>query len=421
MRTISGSLSPAKRSAQRTLLEPIRGVAGKTLHEISGHDYSMRCAPPAVAAAGLRDMGDGGAMSGVTGVIMAGAQPWGACALEKVIPLALAPIANEPLLTHLLVWLAESGVRSANICGNSYTQVVRRLFTNGLAGSYAPAGMKIDYYEDLAPRGPAGCVRDAGLGSACETLVVVDGSLIPQVDLRELVGEHVRSGAALTVVVSGDANASGVNGDRLTPMGIYVFSRGVLEHISPNGYQDIKEALIPHLYRLGIPVVPYLAACPAPRVTNVDSYLGVNAWLLKTISGRSRELKRYRNQGYRTMGEGLVHVSASVDSTARLIGPILIGKGTSVERGVTIVGPTSIGPYCKVGEGAVICRTSVWDACTVEPGARLDRCILTSRASVRGESAYRYVVFSEVRKRFGRLGNGNHHKPELAPIGEEMS
>lgn len=346
----------------------------------------------------------------VTGVILAGTQPWGACALERVVPRALAPIANRALLTHVFGWLADGGICSASICGNSYTEDLRRRLTKDQADCCVPAGIEIDYYEDLAPRGPAGCVRDAGLGNGCETLVVVDGSLIPQVDLRALIDAHLQSNAVLTVVVSSDSQSCGFNGEGCTPMGIYVFSRVVLEHISPNGYQDIKESLIPHLFSLGMPVVPYPATCPVPRVTNVDSYLAVNGWMLKTLSARSGAFDRYRSEGYRLIGDAGIHVSASVDSTARLIGPILVGEGSHVGRGVTIIGPTSIGPNCRIGEGAVICRTSMWDECTVESDTVLDRCIVSSRSIVQCGSAYRYVVFSERQERFAGLRHWFHRR-----------
>lgn len=381
----------------------MKGISSNPSYAASGTDASISGGEWTSADGHQQDL-DREAMAGVVGIILAGTQPWGACALERIVPRGLAPIANRPLLTHILGWLAGSGVGSVSICGNSYTRVMRRSLGRGAASSHVPVGLGIEYYEDLAPRGPAGCVRDAGLGSGCETLVVVDGSLMPQIDLRDLVAGHARTGAALTVVVSGDRQTGGGGTEGRPPMGIYVFSRQVLDHISPTGYQDIKETLIPNLYRAGLPVMPHPVVCPVPRVTSVASYIAVNAWALKTLSKRSGGFEGYRFEGYRINGETGVHLSASVDPTARLIGPVLIGERSRVGRGATIVGPTSIGTDCRIDDGAVICRTAIWDECTVESGSVLDRCILTSRSSVGGESAYRYVVFSETPARFPGLG-----------------
>ena len=376
-------------------------LASNTVHQGGGAGWVCTDLPAAVEPPS-RALERDECVAQVTGVILVGTQPWGACALERVVPRALAPIANQPLLTHVLSRLADAGIQSANICGNTYTDPVRRRLGNGLAKAYVPNGLTIDYYEDLAPRGPAGCLRDAGLGSGCETVVAVDGSLIPQVNITDLVHFHRREGAALTVVVSRNPRANG-NGNvagSLSPMGVYVLSRSALEQVSPLGYQDIKEALIPHLYKRGLPVVPFISNCAAPRVTDVDTYMGVNGWVLRTLHCRQDDLRRYQREGYRNSDEVGVHYSASIDPTARLIGPVLIGKGTTVGRGVTIVGPTSIGAHCGIGQGAVLCRSSVWDECDVGPGAVLDRCVVTSGARVGAGTLNHYVMFGQQRSQF---------------------
>ncbi len=376
-------------------------VASKTLYRIGGGDRNNGFRADGESAAHLSVQDE--SMARVAGVILAGTQPWGACALERVVPRALAPIANQPLLSHVLGWLAHAGIRSANICGNTYTDLVRRRLTRGISGACSPNWLSIDYYEDLAPRGPAGCVRDAGLGSGCDTVVAVEGSLIPQVSLSELVEFHRRSEAALTVVVSKAPRDNGGAEGGLWPMGIYVLSRSALTEISPHGYQDIKEALIPHLYKRQLSVMPFLTTCVTPRVTSVDSYLAVNGWMLRTLGHRQEEWHRYCGEGYRTNGQAGAHSTAAIDSTARLIGPILIGEGATVGAGVTVVGPTSIGSHCHIGEGAVVCRSSLWDECSVGSGAVLDRCIVTSRAGVRADTANRYVVFAEQQSRLAYL------------------
>jgi len=358
-------------------------------------------------------------MSDVAGVVLAGTQPWGGCDLEWVVPRALVPVANKPLIGHVLEWLAAAGVKSVDVCGNRYTDLVRRrLLTKSDTGRLT-CGLTVHYYEDMSPRGPAGCVRDAGALSDARTLVVVDGSLIPQVELQSIVETHRQTGAALTVVVSRDARGNGVNGDGLSPMGIYVFERSVIGHIPSNGYQDIKEALIPLLYRRGMCVMPYLASGSTPRVTNVDSYLAVNAWVLRTLWNRSRGLGSYGGDGYRSVGDAGVHRSVAIDSTVRLSGPILIGEETRVGQGVTIVGPASIGRGCHLGDGSVICRSVVWEGCTIGSHAVLDRCILTTRSNVRPDGTFRYVIFSEAPPRFRNLRRlfGVEHSGDGSPIG----
>jgi NDP-sugar pyrophosphorylase family protein len=334
----------------------------------------------------------------VSAIVLAGAQSWGECPLERVLPRPLSLIVNRPLISHVLEWLDRSGIRKACICGSSYTQILRKNMTNGNRGE-VPDGMTVDYYHDIAPRGPAGCVRDAGFNGKFDICVAVEGTIVPQADLGELIDAHRRSGAALTVVVSGDCHNGDPANETLTPTGIYLFSRSALEHVPAAGYQDIKEALIPRLYQCGKSVLTYRTEAPAPRVTGVDSYLAVSEWALAHFLERADHFVDYRK-----LGDARVHPTASVSSTSRLIGPILIGPGSIIKGGGAIVGPTTIGANSMVKEGAVICRTSVWDDAVVGAGAVLDRCVVTSRANVGGESSYRYMVLSEFRPRFPRIG-----------------
>ena len=198
--------------------------------------------------------------------------------------------------------------------------------------------MRVDYLEDWSPRGAAGCVRDAGIKTDADTFVVADGTSVPVVDLEELLEAHQASGAAVTVVVGADAAG------RLRPSGVYVFDRRSFDFIPEDGFQDIKEKLIPRLYGAGEQVSTHMARAVAPRVVNTDTYLALNQWVVERVS---RDLDPA--DGFRASGDTVVHESAAVDRSARLLGPVLLGPRVSVQAGATIVGPVSIGPGTTVG------------------------------------------------------------------------
>jgi NDP-sugar pyrophosphorylase family protein len=381
-----------------------------------GTDFTRK----GIAAAAGSKQGVAAPRAGVTGVILAGTQSWGDCALESALPRALAPIVNRPLLAHVLDWLDRNGVVSAHVCGSRHTHTMRRALSpgsgvgrNGRNGcedesAAAPTRMALEYYEDIAPRGPAGSIRDAGMNSDCDTLIAVDGTVIPCVDADKLLDAHHRAGAGVTVVVSREARSGRVGGDGLAPTGVYVFSRAALEKIPALGYADIKETLIPRLYADGVPVLTFRSELMAPRVTGVDSYLAVNAWALtrwvRGAVGVGVARGAESIDGYESRGSALVHRTASVEKGAKLIGPVLVGPRTVIGRGATIVGPTTLGAGCRIGEQAVICRSAIWDDCVVTCGTILDSCIMTHASQAGSEAsgldrassdlAYRYVVFS---------------------------
>ncbi|MEE9293750.1 MAG: NDP-sugar synthase, partial [Phycisphaerae bacterium] len=227
----------------------------------------------------------------VTSIVLAGTQSWGECPLERVVPRPLAPIINVPLVNHVLSWLGETGITRASICGNSITRLLRNRLGGGGNGngSGVPQCLKIDYYQDVAPRGPAGCVKDAGSCHRFDACVVVEGTILPTLDLSVVIEAHQRSGASLTVVVYNGKRDRDAGDEVLVPLGIYIFSRRALDYIPVLGYQDIKETLIPRLYQCGESVLTYRTEFPAARVTSVDSYLAVNEWALSVLVERGRE------------------------------------------------------------------------------------------------------------------------------------
>ena len=309
----------------------------------------------------------------VEGIILAGVYKWAAASFEDVVSRPLVPVAGAPLIFYALEWLREAGISKATICANSESRSLRMCLRDG-----SPVGMKLDYYEDLVLRGPAGCVRDAVVHSNAEVFVVCNGTSIPQVDLQHLMDAHYSSGATVTAVLRKDTPGNGnVGRDCLLPTGIYVLQRQVLDHISEAGYQDIKEGLIPHLHGCGVPVAAYVSDKPCLHVRDAGSYLAANGWILRQMAHQTDSLREYRK-----VGESLIHRSVPLRAGIDLIGPVLIGPGTAIEPGVTIVGPTAIGAQCTVDEDVVICRSVIWDRCTVGKGSMLDRCVVISDTEV---------------------------------------
>lgn len=313
----------------------------------------------------------------VHGIVVAGAYPAGTSALDQLAPRPLLPVAQRPLITYALRWMSCAGLQSVTICANSAARTLRAsLDATALA-------LRLDYLEDWSPRGAAGCVRDAGLRRAARTFVVADGTAVPVVDLGHLVQAHRASGAAITVVVGADGAG------RLRPSGVYVFDRRTFDFIPADGFQDIKEKLIPRLHGAGEHVATFMASGSAPRVVNPDTYLALNHWAIERVS-RDADVP----EGFRIAGESVVHTSAVVETGARMLGPVLIGPRVSVGAGATLVGPVSLGPGTTIGRNAVISRSVVWGGCTVGERAFVDRSMLADGTAIDAHESLSSVVLS---------------------------
>ena len=335
----------------------------------------------------------------VQGIVLAGVHAWGDCSLERVTSRQLVPVAGRPLVWHPLHWLSAGGVQSATVCANGDTGALRHAL-----GDAVGLRLSLGYYEDRMPRGPAGCAKDAAFGGDAELLIVVDGTVVPRIDLAELLEAHVRAGADVTVVATATGGRTGSNGAPLEPVGIYVLSRAVLDHIGDKGYQDIKERLIPALSRADKRVrVHEVEGGSVPRVIDSESYLAVSAWAVQSIvDGNSLP------PGYIRRAGAWIHESATVASSAQLLGPVLIGPETVVGERAMLVGPAAAGAGCVIGERSVVCRTVLWDRCRLGAGSIVDQCILTDEADVEPDLVVRRTVcFAPQRRGWTFLGRLN--------------
>ena len=308
--------------------------------------------------------------SDVVAIILAGSYHSTDSTFLGSLPRPLAPVAQVPVVGYVLRWLKDADVARATICANSGSRAIESCVGDGTNLS-----MQLDYMEDVTPRGPAGCARDAAMKHAAETFVVVDGTVIPDFDLRLLLDAHRTSGATVTAVVHDSAGTNGANRARsVSPAGIYAFSRGAFDALSTHGFQDIKEHLIPALRRQRQRVRAFHSPQFCPRVLNAETYLAVNHWTIERISTHPNIFERWGP--FTVTGEVASHVTANVHSTARIIGPVILGEGVSIGANAVIVGPTSIGPRTQVGAGALVCRSVLWSASDVGEGAFVDASVI---------------------------------------------
>lgn len=352
-------------------------------------------------------------LDSVEGIILAGEYHWTGSSFQELRPRPLLPVAQTALVEHVLRWLSSNGVARTTMCANGSTHALRAHLKDG-----RDLSIDLRYYEDGTPRGAAGCVKDAASRSTAQTLIVADGASIPVVDIERLIARHRDSDAALTIVTC--ERESKVGGVRMEPAGVYVFEREILEAIPATSFQDIKENLIPKLYRTGRRVQVFPVREMSPHVLSADSYLALNQWMIARLARQaSADASSGGSPGL------MVHPTAWIDPDALVCGPVLIGPGVRVEAGAAIVGPASVGEDTRVGRGAVVARSVTWKGCDIGEDAVVDHSIMADGAAAgRGET-----VSSMVRTSRGELAGARRGlfaarresgAPKLSPMRVEV-
>jgi NDP-sugar pyrophosphorylase family protein len=312
------------------------------------------------------------ALGRIAGIVLAGTHPWTKSAFDKLPPRSLLPVLDRPLISYALSWLREGGIQQVAVCGNRESRALRAWLT----GREIP-GMTVTYHQDPMPRGAAGSLHDAARAVDAETFVVTDAAAIPNVDLVALLSAHHAIGAAATVVVHQETRLIN-NASVQAPCGIYVFSRRALDRVAPHGFCDIKENLIPLLYRSGERVIAYAAPGATPRVFDASSYLAVTGWVLEHLIAADGQPK-----GFIRSANALIHEDARIAADAVCVGPVWICAGARVMSGAVIVGPASIGRDVVIEPGVLVSRSAVWRRSVIRERAIADRCIITDDSVIR--------------------------------------
>ncbi|MCC7053610.1 MAG: NDP-sugar synthase [Gemmatimonadaceae bacterium] len=333
--------------------------------------------------------------AGIAGIVLAGSHHWGDGVFERVLRGPLLPVAHTPLIEYPLQWLRDAGIRSAILCANSATRSLKSVL-----GETSGETLRLGYFEDSEPRGPAGCARDAALMTEAERFVVIEGTIVPTLDFDAMLAAHRASGAAATVVVEFDRRRRGMaSGIRRQPAGIYVFERSALLSVAEHGYQDIKEGLLGRLSASGANAAMHEVRGLSAKVLDYSSYAAVSRWLVSRAIERPSFLAHYDR-----VGDGLHHPTAVVHPTARLVGPVLLAAGARVEQHAVIVGPASIGQRSIIGAGALVSRSFIWDDCVVGEESIVDSSVLADRCHVL--SGERVKSATQLPEQFGHVEPG---------------
>jgi mannose-1-phosphate guanylyltransferase/phosphomannomutase len=275
----------------------------------------------------------------------------------KTDPRGLLPALGRPLIAWVLDELAGLDADRVAIAANGHTARLKQ----GLGRLPASELPRLHFVEETTPRGPAGSARDAYDAQAGGELLVVEGGLYVAGGLAELLEDHRRAGAALTMAVTG-------RGGRCVPAGLYILSPEAIARIPEAGYVDLKEQLVARLREEGLAVRAHRYTGSLHKIDRPADHLGLVRKIMSDrlaasasphASGASADAAHLRRAAH-------IHPAARVHPEADLRGPVYVDAEAVIEKNATVIGPAHIGRGCRVATGAVVCR------CVVAEGAVVD-------------------------------------------------
>lgn len=289
-------------------------------------------------------------------------------------PKVMLPIANKPILEHLITEAEKAGIKEFIFIVGYHDEQIRNYFGNG-----SRWGVKIDYSTQRKQLGTADALRMVE-GAVDGNFLMINGdAVIGYQDIEKLAaGENITM--SLTQVENtGDLGLVEINKDKvvriyekvgkapsnLANAGLYLFTPEIFAAVSqtlksPRGEYEITDSL-----QLLI-----------DRGHHV-SYQKINYWLDFSYPWDLLVANESLLSG--TESQNLGEIEENVVTR----GAVSIGKGSIVRSGSYIIGPVIIGEDCEVGPNCYIRpHTAIGDGCRIGGAVEVKNSIIMKNTDI---------------------------------------
>ena len=272
-------------------------------------------------------------------------------------PKVMLPIANKPILEHLLIEVGKAGIKEFIFIVGYHDDQVRRYFGNGDRWK-----VSIDYCTQRKQFGTADALRMVERLVNGTFLVINGDVIVNHKDIKSLARRNDSTMSVIEVEDTMDLGLVELAEDKvvhiyekagkplsnLANAGLYLFTPDVFSTISqisrsPRGEYEITDSL-------------QLLIDQGRRISyqKLNNWLNISyPWDLLTANESLLEVVEAQNLG-------------EVEENVVIRGPVSIGRGTIVRSGSYIVGPVIIGQDCDIGPNCYIRpHTSIGDSCNI--------------------------------------------------------
>jgi len=302
-------------------------------------------------------------------VIMAGGAGTRLRPLTSNTPKPMLPVANRPMMEHILRLLKKHGFEDIVVTLAVNPQVITNYFGDG-----SEFGVSIAYATEETPMGTAGSVLNAR-DKLDERFLVISGDVLTSTDLSKVVAFHEEKGALVTIglkamdnplefgiVITRDDGSierflekpswGEVFSDAVNT-GVYVLEPEIFDFIG-EGEVDFSGDVFPALLEAEKPMFGYEMEGYWQDVGTLEAYTGAHRDVLDgTVEV---EIPGFRMEDGVWLGEG-----AEVHPDAEVKGPAVIGDYCQVEAGAELSEYTVLGTNVRVGPDVTIERSVVHD------------------------------------------------------------
>lgn len=285
-------------------------------------------------------------------------------------PKVMLPLANKPILEHLVIEMKKAGVKDFTIVVGYHAETIRQHFGDG-----AKWGVSIDYVAQRKQLGTAHAVKMVE-GLVKDKFLLANGDVLLKADdIAKILAKDTTTLSLIEAKDTKDLGVVEVTGNKIKAIhekvekppgnlvnaGVYLLTSEIFPAIaktekSPRGEYELTDSL-----------QILLGEKHDISWIRIDHWLNLSyPWDLLTANESLMMEIEQQNLG-------------AIEENAVLKGLVSIGKGTVVRAGSYIQGPVIIGENCDVGPN-----------CFIRPGTAIgDNCHIGSAVEIKNSIVMR--------------------------------
>jgi mannose-1-phosphate guanylyltransferase len=311
--------------------------------------------------------------------------------LTFTIPKPLAPVANRPVMEHIVELLAGQGYREVISNLSHLAERISEHFGDG-----SEFGIELTYSHEKELLGTAGGVRNVSdflTGGDDDSFLIISGDALTDIDLEAMRERHDSHGGIATLAVKkvADTREYGVvihgpdgrvEGFQEKPdpaealsdlgnCGIYMFRREIFDHFPDRPFVDWAMDVFPALLERDVSFYVHEFDSYWNDIGSLDEYRQGNFDVLDgkvRLTAAGEKVPAGEDYGDAVPGE------------VEVTGPALIGRHCDFGGGAWLHGPLVIGEGARIGAGARLREAVVLPGAEVSPGAVLAGAVVAPAA-----------------------------------------
>lgn len=325
--------------------------------------------------------------------------------LTNDVPKPLVKVMGIPVVEYTIDLLAKSGIKDFYIN--------RHHLPDAFENIRIPKGVNVEFSYEPVILGTSGGILSFE-NKFSEDFLVVNGDVLFNIDVNELVSFHKKSKKIATMVLKERNNLSAtpvfkddfsnvvnIGGDangiyqELMFTGIHVLSPEFFKLVkrTPPPSCVVKDFYIPYTTgggKVGAYVIDEGKGFFWKEIGDLKSYLECNMWMIKSVSELSFNgfYELFVNGYWESQkdGEKITEIvediwlgeNVAIDPSVTLIQPVFVGPRTILKPGA-VVGPSAVlGADVIVEEGSIVTRSVVLDHMTINRHTTIDRMVAGS-------------------------------------------